>query len=102
MNYKFPQAVPTALKQLIPSAGNEGIALMRDMLLWDPQRRPTAQQVSNALFCVRLIVLILRYNVILSLLYYDVYLQISVLSGPVETAKHCKLAVLKMSACVQS
>jgi len=45
MNYKFPQAVATPLKQLIPSAGAEGLTLMRDMMSWDPQRRPTAQQV---------------------------------------------------------
>jgi len=45
MNYKFPQAVATPLKQLIPSAGAEGLALMRDMMSWDPHRRPTAQQV---------------------------------------------------------
>jgi len=45
MNYKFPQAVATALKQLIPSAGAEGLTLMKDMMHWDPHRRPTAQQV---------------------------------------------------------
>ena len=47
MNYRFPQADVTPLKQLIPSAGAEGLALMRDMMYWDPQRRPTAQQVCS-------------------------------------------------------
>ena len=47
MNYKFPQAVATPLKQLMPSAGAEGLTLMRDMMSWDPHRRPTAQQVST-------------------------------------------------------
>jgi len=46
-NYKFVQAVATPLKQSIPSAGTEGLALMTDMLKWDPQRRPTAQQVQH-------------------------------------------------------
>ena len=46
-NYKFPQAVATPLKQLTPTAGAEGLALMRDMIKWDPQRRPTAQLVCS-------------------------------------------------------
>ncbi|ELU11331.1 hypothetical protein CAPTEDRAFT_20073 [Capitella teleta] len=44
MNFRWPQMVSTPLKQLIPSAGPEGLALLRDSLFWDPQRRPTAQQ----------------------------------------------------------
>uniref|UniRef100_A0A3P8RT73 non-specific serine/threonine protein kinase n=1 Tax=Amphiprion percula TaxID=161767 RepID=A0A3P8RT73_AMPPE len=44
MNFRFPQCVPTHLKTLIPNASNEAIALMRDMLQWDPKKRPTAVQ----------------------------------------------------------
>ena len=33
------------MKQLIPSAGAEALSLMRDMMSWDPHRRPNAQQV---------------------------------------------------------
>ncbi|XP_067342889.1 serine/threonine-protein kinase MAK isoform X3 [Channa argus] len=44
MNFRFPQCVPTHLKTLIPNASNEAIALMRDLLQWDPKKRPTAIQ----------------------------------------------------------
>ncbi|KAM9827905.1 serine/threonine-protein kinase MAK [Neosynchiropus ocellatus] len=44
MNFRFPQCVPTHLKTLIPNASNEAISLMRDLLQWDPKKRPTAVQ----------------------------------------------------------
>ncbi|XP_039982250.1 serine/threonine-protein kinase MAK isoform X2 [Xiphias gladius] len=44
MNFRFPQCVPTHLKTLIPNASKEAIALMKDLLQWDPQKRPTAVQ----------------------------------------------------------
>nr|XP_043902798.1 serine/threonine-protein kinase MAK isoform X5 [Solea senegalensis] len=44
MNFRFPQCVPTHLKTLIPNASQEAIALMKDMLQWDPKKRPTAVQ----------------------------------------------------------
>ncbi|XP_036377447.1 serine/threonine-protein kinase MAK [Megalops cyprinoides] len=44
MNFRFPQCVPTNLKTLIPNASNEAISLMKDMLQWDPKKRPTAVQ----------------------------------------------------------
>ncbi|XP_030612813.1 serine/threonine-protein kinase MAK isoform X8 [Archocentrus centrarchus] len=44
MNFRFPQCVPTHLKTLIPNASNEAIALMKDLLQWDPRKRPTAAQ----------------------------------------------------------
>lgn len=46
MNFRFPQCVPTHLKTLIPNASNEAITLMRDLLQWDPKKRPTAVQVN--------------------------------------------------------
>lgn len=36
--------VATPLKQLISNASNEGIQIIHDMLKWNPQGRPTAQQ----------------------------------------------------------
>ncbi|XP_065805098.1 serine/threonine-protein kinase MAK isoform X2 [Labrus bergylta] len=44
MNFRFPQCVPTHLKTLIPNASNEAIVLMKDLLQWDPKKRPTAVQ----------------------------------------------------------
>ncbi|KAG7257096.1 hypothetical protein CRUP_026564 [Coryphaenoides rupestris] len=44
MNFRFPQCVPTHLKTLIPNASNEAVSLMKDMLQWDPKKRPTAVQ----------------------------------------------------------
>ncbi|XP_069814129.1 serine/threonine-protein kinase MAK isoform X2 [Dendropsophus ebraccatus] len=44
MNFRFPQCVPINLKTLIPNASEEALTLMRDMLQWDPKRRPTASQ----------------------------------------------------------
>ncbi|XP_029446509.1 serine/threonine-protein kinase MAK isoform X2 [Rhinatrema bivittatum] len=44
MNFRFPQCVPINLKTLIPNASNEALQIMRDMLQWDPKKRPTASQ----------------------------------------------------------
>ncbi|XP_061660617.1 serine/threonine-protein kinase MAK isoform X2 [Syngnathoides biaculeatus] len=44
MNFRFPQCVPTPLKTLIPNASREAITLMKDLLQWDPKKRPTAVQ----------------------------------------------------------
>lgn len=45
MNFRWPQCVPNNLKTLIPNASSEAIQLLRDMLQWDPKKRPTASQV---------------------------------------------------------
>ena len=45
MNFRWPQCVTTPFKQIIPHASDEGLVLLRDMLLWAPEKRPTAQQV---------------------------------------------------------
>ena len=42
MNSSFQ--VPTNLKDLIPNASPEAIQVMKDMLMWDPKRRPTCTQ----------------------------------------------------------
>ncbi|XP_037642238.1 serine/threonine-protein kinase MAK-like [Sebastes umbrosus] len=44
MNFRFPKYVPTSLRSLIPNASNEAITLMKDMLQWDPEKRPSAAQ----------------------------------------------------------
>ncbi|XP_051909957.1 serine/threonine-protein kinase MAK isoform X3 [Hippocampus zosterae] len=44
MNFRFPQCVPTPLKTLVPNASREAISLMKDLLQWDPKKRPTAVQ----------------------------------------------------------
>ena len=36
--------MPTSLKDLVPNASPEAIQLMRDMLMWDPKKRPTCAQ----------------------------------------------------------
>ena len=46
MNFKFPQCVTQALKTLIPNASNDALTLMKDMMAWNPQKRPTVTQVS--------------------------------------------------------
>ncbi|XP_069462220.1 serine/threonine-protein kinase ICK isoform X2 [Ambystoma mexicanum] len=45
MNFRWPQCVPNNLKTLIPNASSEAVQLMRDMLQWDPRKRPTASQL---------------------------------------------------------
>lgn len=44
MSFRFPQFAPTPLSQVIPNATPEGIALMTDLMKYDPQQRPTASQ----------------------------------------------------------
>ncbi|XP_041922701.1 serine/threonine-protein kinase ICK-like isoform X1 [Alosa sapidissima] len=44
MNFRWPQCVPTSLRSLIPSASTEAIQLMKDLLQWDPKKRPTTSQ----------------------------------------------------------
>ncbi|XP_038539698.1 serine/threonine-protein kinase ICK isoform X2 [Canis lupus familiaris] len=49
MNFRWPQCVPNNLKTLIPNASSEAIQLLRDMLQWDPKKRPTASQIGHPL-----------------------------------------------------
>jgi serine/threonine protein kinase len=44
-NVRLPVMVPTSLHTLVPMASDEAINLMKDMLQWDPRKRPTATQV---------------------------------------------------------
>jgi protein kinase len=45
MQFRFPQFPATPLHQIITNASPEGISLLQDLLLYDPQQRPTASQV---------------------------------------------------------
>jgi len=44
MSFRFPQFVPTPLSSIIPNASAEAITLMQDLMLFDPNKRPTASQ----------------------------------------------------------
>ncbi|KAA0203412.1 hypothetical protein HAZT_HAZT000858 [Hyalella azteca] len=44
MNFKFPQFTPMNLSSIVTNASPEALRLMSDMLLWNPTKRPTAQQ----------------------------------------------------------
>lgn len=44
INFKFARFVPTPMEQLVPNASREGIQLIKDMLQYDPAKRPTAAQ----------------------------------------------------------
>ncbi|XP_055786369.1 serine/threonine-protein kinase ICK-like isoform X2 [Salvelinus fontinalis] len=44
MNFRWPQCVPSNLRSLIPNASTEAIHLMRDLLQWDPKKRPASAQ----------------------------------------------------------
>nr|XP_046210220.1 serine/threonine-protein kinase ICK-like [Oncorhynchus gorbuscha]XP_046210221.1 serine/threonine-protein kinase ICK-like [Oncorhynchus gorbuscha] len=44
MNFRWPQCVPSNLRSLIPSASTEAIHLMKDLLQWDPKKRPASAQ----------------------------------------------------------
>lgn len=44
MQFRYPPFVPTPLAQLLPSASYEALALLTDLLQFDPYRRPTASQ----------------------------------------------------------
>lgn len=46
MNFRFPQFTEMSLESLVPNCSTEGITLLRDMLSWNPSRRPTGTAVS--------------------------------------------------------
>lgn len=52
MNIRFPVIVPTSLATIIPQASDEGVNIMKDMLQWEPRKRPTATQVSTNMYII--------------------------------------------------
>uniref|UniRef100_A0A672PIB5 Serine/threonine-protein kinase MAK-like n=2 Tax=Sinocyclocheilus grahami TaxID=75366 RepID=A0A672PIB5_SINGR len=74
MNFRFPQCVHTPLKTLIPNATNEAVDLMRDLLQWDPKKRPSAAKA-------------LRYP----------YFQVGQVLGPLPMTPDVRKAQIKMT-----
>lgn len=50
MQFRYPPFVPTPLAQLIPNASYEALALLSDLIQFDPYRRPTASQALQHTF----------------------------------------------------
>jgi serine/threonine protein kinase len=44
MNFKFPQFSATPMSSIVPNASSDAVKLIADMLRWNPDKRPTAQQ----------------------------------------------------------
>lgn len=44
MGFRYPPFVPTPLAQIVPNASYEALALLSDLIQFDPYRRPTASQ----------------------------------------------------------
>lgn len=44
LQYKFPQYLPQSLNTLIQNASEDAIQLIKDMLQYDPAKRPTASE----------------------------------------------------------
>lgn len=44
MNFRFPEFTQIPLETIVANSGSDGIAMLLDMLKWNPSRRPTASQ----------------------------------------------------------
>ncbi|CAM9835666.1 unnamed protein product [Choristocarpus tenellus] len=44
MSFQYPQFIPTPISQIVPNASPEAVALMTDLMHYDPNTRPTASQ----------------------------------------------------------
>ena len=44
IDFRWPRYVRTELSQLVPNCGSDGLALMGELLRWEPKERPTAAQ----------------------------------------------------------
>ncbi|GAV78214.1 Pkinase domain-containing protein [Cephalotus follicularis] len=44
MNINYPEILPANLSDIVPNASLEAIDLIRQLCLWDPSKRPTAEQ----------------------------------------------------------
>ncbi|PAV59560.1 hypothetical protein WR25_22966 [Diploscapter pachys] len=44
MNFRFTQTAPTPMEQIVNTIGKDGMKLMLDMMIWNPERRPNANQ----------------------------------------------------------
>lgn len=50
MGFRYPPFVPTPLAQVVPNASLEALALLEDLLQFDPCRRPTANHALQHTF----------------------------------------------------
>lgn len=54
MNFRFQQSKGIALESIVNTISGDGMKLMRDTLLWNPEKRPSAPNVidrpTNALY----------------------------------------------------
>jgi len=50
MNYQFPTSQGSNLEMIIPDASADSIAMITEMLRWDPNKRPTAQTLLTHAF----------------------------------------------------
>lgn len=46
MNFRFQQSQGIALESIVNTISGDGMKLMKDMLLWNPEKRPSAANVS--------------------------------------------------------
>jgi serine/threonine protein kinase len=53
LGFVFPQFAATPLSALIPRASAEALSLMRDLMQWDPAKRPSAEQCLQHPFFTR-------------------------------------------------
>ena len=53
LGFIFPQFASTPLSALIPRASTEALNLMRDLMQWDPAKRPSAEQCLQHPFFTR-------------------------------------------------
>ncbi|CAD6189809.1 unnamed protein product [Caenorhabditis auriculariae] len=44
MNFRFQQVVATPMEQVVNTISKEGMRLMMDMMIWSPEKRPSAAQ----------------------------------------------------------
>ncbi|CAI5438667.1 unnamed protein product [Caenorhabditis angaria] len=44
MNFRFQQVVATPMEQVVNTISKEGMKLMMDMMIWNPEKRPNANQ----------------------------------------------------------
>lgn len=47
MNFRFQQAQAIPMEQIVNTIGADGMKLMMDMMLWNPEKRPNAGQVGR-------------------------------------------------------
>lgn len=45
MNFKFPQFIETPIHEVVKNASQDGHTLLKDLLRWNPDKRPTAVMV---------------------------------------------------------